>query len=141
MSIASFYFQIAEEVKKNWPFFSELADWLKQKYSWNVIIAGTKKDNKFYNCIDLRGTLNISDLIDYINKSSIVVCNDSAPLHIASAIGTKVIALFGPTEPSKYGPYPSNENGNFTICSKSKNIADIDIEDVKNTLINAINSF
>ena len=133
-------FPESRRTEKIWPHFRELADWLKQKYSWNVIIAGTKKDNKFSNCIDLRGTLKIPDLINHINKSSIVVCNDSAPLHIASAVGTSILGLFGPTEPKNYGPYPLKEGNNFILSSKSKKIADIDIEDVKSTLSKAINS-
>ena len=134
-------FPESRRTEKIWPHYRELADWLKQKYSWNVIIAGTKKDNKFSNCIDLRGTLKIPDLINHINKSSIVVCNDSAPLHIASAVGTSILGLFGPTEPKNYGPYPLKEGNNFILSSKSKKIADIDIEEVKNTLSKAINSF
>ena len=133
-------FPESRRTEKIWPHFQELADWLKQKYSWNVIIAGTKKDNKFSNCIDLRGTLKIPDLINHINKSSIVVCNDSAPLHIASAVGTSILGLFGPTEPKNYGPYPLKEGNNYILSSKSKKIADIYIEDVKSTLSKAINS-
>ena len=127
--------------EKIWPYFQELADWLNNTHDWDVYVAGNNKDDSFAACIDLRGDLTLGQLIDFIRKSSIVVCNDSAPLHIASAIGTKVIALFGPTEPSKYGPYPRNKNGNFTICSKSKNMADIDIDELKNALTKTINSF
>lgn len=126
--------------EKIWPHFRELADWLKKIYDWDVYIAGNNKDDSFAECKDLRGDLKLGQLIDFISQSSIIVCNDSAPLHIASAIGTKVIALFGPTEPSNYGPYPTNKNGNFTICSKSKNMADIDINELKNALSKAINS-
>jgi ADP-heptose:LPS heptosyltransferase len=134
-------FPESRRTEKIWPHFQELADWLNNTYEWDVYVAGNNKDDCFADCKDLRGNLTLGKLIDSISQSSIVVCNDSAPLHIASAIGTKVIALFGPTKPSMYGPYPRNKNGNFTICSKSKNMADIDIEDVKNTLIDAINSF
>jgi len=134
-------FPESRRIEKIWPHFQELADWLNNTHDWDVYVAGNNKDDSFADCKDLRGNLTLGQLIDFISQSSIIVCNDSAPLHIASAIGTKAIALFGPTEPSKYGPYPSNANGNFTICSKSKNMTDIDIEDVKNTLIDAINSF
>jgi len=33
------------------------------------------------------------------------VTNDSGPMHVAAAVGTPVIALFGPTSASKTGPY------------------------------------
>jgi heptosyltransferase-1 len=133
-------FPESRRTEKIWPYFQELADWLNNTHDWDVYVAGNNKDDSFADCIDLRGNLTLAQLINFIRKSSIVVCNDSAPLHIASAIGTKVIALFGPTEPSKYGPYPSNENGNFTICSKSKKMADIDTNELKNALTKAINS-
>jgi len=133
-------FPESRRTEKIWPHFRELAEWLNKTFDWDVYVAGNNKDDSFAECKDLRGDLTLGQLIDFIRKSSIVVCNDSAPLHIASAIGTKVIALFGPTEPSKYGPYPSNENGNFTICSKSKKMADIDINELKNALTKTINS-
>jgi heptosyltransferase-1 len=47
------------------------------------------------------------DLVDtavILKQASLVVCNDSGPLHLASAVGTPVVALFGPASPELTGP-------------------------------------
>ena len=36
--------------------------------------------------------------------AEVLITNDSAPLHLGCAVGTKVLAFFGPTDPAKYGP-------------------------------------
>ena len=124
--------------EKIWPYFIELAIWLKKEFSKNVVIAGNQKDGIFPSCMDYRGDINLSQLPYIVSQSSIVVCNDSAPLHIASAVGTKTVALFGPTEPFRYGPYPVGEGKGYTLRSKSRNITDIDIDEVKVILKKAI---
>ena len=37
-------------------------------------------------------------------KCSKVICNDSGPMHMASAVNDNIIALFGPTDPKRLGP-------------------------------------
>ena len=44
-------------------------------------------------------------LTELIKRSSLMVTNDSGPMHIAVAVNTPVIALFGPTDPLLTGPY------------------------------------
>ena len=48
---------------------------------------------------DLSGAQTLRELVALLSIASRVVCNDSAPLHIAEAVGTPVTALFGPTVP------------------------------------------
>jgi ADP-heptose:LPS heptosyltransferase len=40
-----------------------------------------------------------------LERSHLYVGNDSAPLHLAAAVGTPVLGIFGPTDPAIYGPY------------------------------------
>ena len=120
--------------EKVWPFFKELAYELNKISQWKVIIAGNHKDNRFPNCIDLRESLSLSDLPSIINKASLIICNDSAPLHIASALRKKLLALFGPTEPKMYGPYPPDHQNNMIIRSPSGRMDDIEISLVKSAI-------
>ena len=65
------------------------------------IIKTVKTDN-FEN---LYGTTkNLRDLAELIGKAEIFLCSDSAPLHIAVALGTKTYAIFGPTDDKKLIP-------------------------------------
>jgi ADP-heptose:LPS heptosyltransferase len=43
-----------------------------------------------------------------LTRCSIVVTNDSGPLHIAAAVGTPVLGIYGPTDPLLQGPYGDN---------------------------------
>lgn len=55
--------------------------------------------------IDLAGKTSIRELMALIQCCSIFLTNDSGPMHIASALGTRLLALFGSTSDVKTGPY------------------------------------
>ena len=59
--------------------------------------------------INLAGELNILESAAFISKLDLMVTNDSAPLHLANAVKTDVIAIFGPTV-KEFGFYPFREN-------------------------------
>ena len=59
--------------------------------------------------INVTGTLTITESAELIRRASLLITNDSAPLHIANAVGTDVIAIFGATVPS-FGFYPYGKN-------------------------------
>ncbi len=120
--------------EKIWPFFEELANWILKEYNFNVFIAGNHKDNRFSACQDLRGNIALGNLPEVVSNASLIICNDSAPLHIASALRKKMIALFGPTEPIKYGPYPIDHQNNIIIRSPTRRIDEIQIGDVKSAI-------
>jgi heptosyltransferase-1 len=48
-------------------------------------------------------------LMALLRGASCVVGGDTGPLHLATALGTPVVALFGPTDPARNGPYPPQE--------------------------------
>jgi heptosyltransferase-1 len=51
--------------------------------------------------------LALSDLAHVIAAASLVVAGDTGPLHLADALGASTLALFGPTDPIRNGPYRS----------------------------------
>ena len=121
--------------EKVWPFFKELAIELNKISQWKVIIAGNHKDNRFPNCMDIRENITLSDLPSIINKASLIICNDSAPLHIASALQKNLVALFGPTKPEMYGPYPLDHQNNIIIRSLTGRVKDIKLNSVLDATI------
>ncbi|MDD3237624.1 MAG: glycosyltransferase family 9 protein [Candidatus Gastranaerophilales bacterium] len=63
------------------------------------------KDKNTANFSDMYGkTKNIIDLAKLIKKNEILICSDSAPMHIGVATDTRTIAIFGPTDESKLLP-------------------------------------
>ena len=57
--------------------------------------------------LDLTGQLDLQELAEVMRRIRVLVTNDTGPMHIAAALGRPVVGLFGPTEPSRTGPYDS----------------------------------
>lgn len=55
--------------------------------------------------IDRVGSTSIRTLMALIERAALVVCNDSAAMHMAVAFGRPLVALFGPTDVGHAGPY------------------------------------
>ncbi len=55
--------------------------------------------------IDIAGVTDLRELGCLIQACNLLVTNDSGPMHIGSAVGTPLVALFGSTEPLATGPY------------------------------------
>ena len=51
----------------------------------------------------------LADLVALARASSLVVSGDTGPLHIATAVGTPTVSLFGPTDPERNGPYAPDD--------------------------------
>jgi len=77
----------------------------EDKFFVDEIIS--KSGNK--NLFNLCGDLSLLESAELIRLSALLITNDSAPLHIANAVDTKVIAIFGATVPS-FGFFPYGKN-------------------------------
>ena len=56
-------------------------------------------------CLNLAGGLSLLEMIEWLRLCAVMVSNDTGPMHVAAALGRPVVALFGPTEPRRTGPY------------------------------------
>ena len=54
--------------------------------------------------IRLTGQLDLKELGALLQRASVVVTADTGPMHVASAVGTPIVALFGPADPFRTGP-------------------------------------
>jgi 3-deoxy-D-manno-octulosonic-acid transferase/heptosyltransferase-1 len=92
--------------------FARLADLIKAKLNTEVVFTGSEKEHlekiisqMSSQAINLGGETSLIDLAYIYKKAQLVITTDSGPMHIAAAAGTPVIALFGPTDPARTGPY------------------------------------
>src|SRR5262245_1718292 len=101
---------------KRWPAesFAEVADRLQQEISLAVVMIGGRGERANVAAvsammktpaIDLTGATTVGLLPALLGKASMLITNDSGPMHIAAAVGTQVVALFGPTSAVRTGPY------------------------------------
>ncbi|HNV00296.1 MAG TPA: glycosyltransferase family 9 protein, partial [Verrucomicrobiota bacterium] len=56
-------------------------------------------------CVNLAGQISLPEMVEWIRRCRVLVSNDTGPMHVAAALGTPVVALFGPTDPRRTGPY------------------------------------
>jgi heptosyltransferase-3 len=100
---------------KAWPpeRFAELADQLVSQYGCQVLIGGSNQDidlaeqiRQMAKCnpIVMAGRTTIKQFAAIAKKSVLFVGSDSGAMHIASAVGTPVVGMFGPSNPREWGP-------------------------------------
>jgi heptosyltransferase III len=100
---------------KAWPpeRFAELANRLMSQYGCQVLIGGSDQDIDLAQQIQqmaksrpiiMAGLTTIKQFAAIAKKSALFVGSDSGAMHIASAVSTPVVALFGPSSPREWGP-------------------------------------
>ncbi len=96
--------------------FADLAIRLSGGLGCHVFVAGNDDDRDVMGrflplagpCVtDLSSKTSLGVLADLMRRAALVVTNDSAPLHVASAVDAPTVAIFGPTDERKYGPLAS----------------------------------
>ena len=67
----------------------------------------------------LGADLDALELAGLLSRARVVIANDSGPMHLAAAVGTPVVALFGPTDPARTSPTgsPSRILDRYVFCS------------------------
>jgi len=60
--------------------------------------------------INICWIFNLYEFAFLLKQCNLMISNDTGPMHLAAAMWTKTIGLFGPEMPSKFGPWPLNKN-------------------------------
>jgi heptosyltransferase-3 len=100
---------------RRWPNenFARLADALVDTYGATIIFTGGTKEAALIDntialmhapAINSAGELSISGFIAMIERCDLFFSNDTAPVHIASALDVPIVAFYGPNTPKLYGP-------------------------------------
>lgn len=61
-------------------------------------------------CLNLAGQTSLPEMVEWVRRCELMVTNDTGPMHVAAALRKPVVALFGPTEPRRTGPYGQLEH-------------------------------
>jgi heptosyltransferase-2 len=106
--------------------YAELARRIIGERGWSVLMVGTSADRaacdqvaalvprvgtRVNRLIDFCGKSDLVTLAGILSQARAVVSNDSGAMHLAAAVGTRVIAIFGPTRERQTLPLPSGPEG------------------------------
>ena len=100
---------------KAWPpeRFAELADRMTDRFGCQVLVAGSPQEQaltetvvKHAKCrlLSIAGRSTVRALAALVKRSALFVGNDTGAMHIAAAVGTPLVGLFGPSNPTEWGP-------------------------------------
>ena len=93
--------------------YAELADWLIAQKRAQILFIGVEDElpiiTEIQNLmrgksINIAGKTCITQLASILHRCSVFIGNDSGPMHIAAAVGTQTIGLYGPGDPKRFGP-------------------------------------
>jgi len=114
---------------KRWPLerYQELARRLIHELDAQILLIGGPGDVPLNQqlqdalgiqedaIINLTGKTSLGELAAQLEQCSLFIGNDSSPMHLAAAVNIPVIAIFGPTSPQEYGPYPPDDHRHIAI--------------------------
>jgi len=100
---------------RRWPAerFGALARRLRTRHRARILVTGLPSEAELVrtvlrhadgHAVDLCGQLDSARLVALLARADLLVTNDTGPLHLADAVGTRAVALYGPNTPHRYGP-------------------------------------
>jgi predicted lipopolysaccharide heptosyltransferase III len=101
---------------KTWPpeKCADLYDRIMEEFNVPLVLFGTAEERgqvrdimgrMKHRPMDLSGKLSLREMAGVLARSTLFICNDSAPMHIAAAMKTPTVAIFGPSKSRETGPY------------------------------------
>ena len=93
--------------------YAELADWLIAQKRAQILFVGVKDEIPITTeiqarmrgeSINIAGKTTLTQLASILPTCNVFIGNDSGPMHLAAAVGTQTIGLYGPGDPTRFGP-------------------------------------
>jgi lipopolysaccharide heptosyltransferase I len=104
---------------KRWPpeRFGRLARWIRDQHRCrSVVVWGPGEREVAVEAVrqsagaaSLAPPTRLPDLVALARAARLMVSGDTGPTHIAAAVGTPIVALFGPTDPARNGPWDARD--------------------------------
>ncbi len=94
--------------------FAKVGDMLTEKYGISLLLTGDKEEVSLVEkvgrvmngkYVNLAGKTTLREMAGILKRCSLFICNDSSPMHIAAAVNTPTVAIFGPSKSVETAPY------------------------------------
>jgi len=95
--------------------FAKVADKLSKENKIKILVLGDPKERDLCESVVKQmeseafqccGKTDIMQFASLLSRCNLAITNDGGPLHVAVAVGTKTVSIFGPVDDKVYGPYP-----------------------------------
>lgn len=101
---------------KNWPAkcYIDLIEQLSKLWDGTFYLLGGRGDEEICveiaggqgaDVVNMAGESTLVEMGGILKQMDLVISNDSGPVHMAAAAGTRTLVIFGPTDPDRTGPY------------------------------------
>ncbi|MGH9804431.1 MAG: lipopolysaccharide heptosyltransferase I [Candidatus Acidiferrales bacterium] len=100
---------------KCWPVerYAALHNGLARERGWRTVLNAGPGEERLVREFEAQArvtkpvhlTLTLRQLVALVKRAKVLVSGDTGPLHLAAALGTPVVGLYGPTDPARNGPY------------------------------------
>ena len=103
---------------RNWSIesYARIADYVRERYDANVVLTGDRTaiertygdgiaDAAKTKPVDLIGRTTLKQLLALLERASVLLCPDSGPAHMATAVRTPVVGLYATSNRHRTGPY------------------------------------
>ena len=93
--------------------YAKLGDWLIARKYAQILFVGVKAEMPIITeiqglmqarAINIAGKTTLTQLASILHRCHVFIGNDSGPMHLAAAVGTPTIGLYGPGDPTRFGP-------------------------------------
>ncbi|HTK83308.1 MAG TPA: glycosyltransferase family 9 protein [Bacteroidota bacterium] len=115
--------------------FADLVSRLGNLHDWVFFFIGVDNERSYVQdvidattcrkrCYNVAGILTVPELAAFLRRCDLLLTADSGPAHLAAALGTPVVSLYGPESPEFYGPSGKNSVTLYraTPCSPCMNV-------------------
>jgi ADP-heptose:LPS heptosyltransferase len=99
--------------------FAEVSHRLVDAHGATIVLTGSEADRPLVDLVkaavphhavvDAAGALDLPDLAALLDRVALVITGDTGPMHLAVAVGTPVVAVFGPSAPERYRPLGADD--------------------------------
>jgi len=135
----------AGRTNKRWPVtrFRALAEWLCHEHGAQVLVLWGPREGEAARAIAeippprpaLAPPTDLDELTAVARRASVMVAGDTGPLHLAAAVGTSCVGLYGPTSGTRNGPYGS---GHHVIAAPDGKISSLDVTPVLDAVLEVL---